>query len=87
MDAHTSLLTLCEFTFVTVPFGIATATTIRVGNMLGANKPGAAQRAGELPLLPAIDPADDAKFSAEAVHLRQGRPSACNGRDTSVLHD
>lgn len=60
MDAHTSLLTLCEFTFVTVPFGIATATTIRVGNMLGANRPGAAQRAGELPLLPAIDPADDA---------------------------
>lgn len=48
VDAHTSLLTLCEFTFVTVPFGIATATTIRVGNMLGANKPGAAQRAGQL---------------------------------------
>ena len=47
VDAHTSLLTLCEFTFITVPFGIATATTIRVGNMLGANRPGAAKRAGE----------------------------------------
>ena len=47
VDAHTSLLTLCEFTFVTVPFGIATATTIRVGNMLGANRPGAAKRAGQ----------------------------------------
>ncbi|KAK9809481.1 hypothetical protein WJX73_002316 [Symbiochloris irregularis] len=48
VDAHTSLLTLCEFTFVTVPFGIATATTIRVGNMLGANRPNAAKRAGQL---------------------------------------
>ncbi|CAK0774062.1 hypothetical protein CVIRNUC_004130 [Coccomyxa viridis] len=36
VDAHNAMLTLCEFSYVALPFGIATAATIRVGNMLGA---------------------------------------------------
>lgn len=48
MDAHTALLTLCEFAYVTLPFGIATAATIRVGNTLGAGKGNLARRSGTL---------------------------------------
>lgn len=44
VGAHTALLTLCVFVYMAVPFGIATAATIRVGNMLGAGNPSAAQR-------------------------------------------
>ena len=40
------LLQLCEFSYVTLPFGIATAATIRVGNMLGAGRPEIARRSG-----------------------------------------
>ena len=46
MGAHTSLLTLCVTIFMTCPFGIATAATIRVGNLLGAGLPQAAKRTG-----------------------------------------
>eukprot|EP00884_Botryococcus_braunii_P017297 jgi/Botrbrau1/4250/Bobra.0044s0045.1 len=46
VDAHTALLTLCEFAYVTLPFGIATAATIRVGNTLGAGRPHLARRSG-----------------------------------------
>lgn len=30
------MLTLCVFLFISFPFGVATASTIRVGNLLGA---------------------------------------------------
>lgn len=36
LDAHTAMLTLCVFLFLSMPFGVATASTIRVGNLLGA---------------------------------------------------
>lgn len=49
VDAHNVVLTICEFSYVAVPFGIATAATIRVGNMLGANNPESARRSGEPP--------------------------------------
>lgn len=39
VDAHIALLTVNAFTFVSFPFGIATAATIRVGNLLGAKCP------------------------------------------------
>ena len=50
VDAHNVVLTICEFSYVAVPLGIATAATIRVGNMLGANNPESARRSGEPPL-------------------------------------
>ncbi len=46
------LLQLCEFSYVALPFGIATASTIRVGNMLGAGQPETAKRSGAPPHLP-----------------------------------
>lgn len=39
VDAHVALLTVNSFSFVSFPFGIATAATIRVGNLLGAGNP------------------------------------------------
>lgn len=38
LDAHTAMLTLCVFLFLSMPFGVATASTIRVGNLLGAGR-------------------------------------------------
>ena len=49
MCAHNVLLQLCEFSYVALPFGIATASTIRVGNMLGAGRPEIAKRSGASP--------------------------------------
>ncbi len=46
VDAHNVMLTLCEFSYVALPFGIATAATIRVGNMLGAGNHASARRSG-----------------------------------------
>lgn len=51
VDAHNVMLTLCEFSYVALPFGIATAATIRVGNMLGAGNHASARRSGALPYL------------------------------------
>jgi multidrug resistance protein, MATE family len=45
LDAHTAMLTLCVFLFISFPFGVATASTIRVGNLLGA---GLGQQVGPL---------------------------------------
>lgn len=39
VDAHVALLTVNTFAFVSLPFGIATAATIRVGNLLGSKRP------------------------------------------------
>ena len=41
------MLTLCEFSYVALPFGIATAATIRVGNMLGAGNHKTAKTSGK----------------------------------------
>ena len=46
LDAHTAILTLCVFLFISFPFGVATASTIRVGNLLGAGQPQQARLAG-----------------------------------------
>lgn len=46
LDAHTAILTLCVFLFISFPFGVATASTIRVGNLLGAGQPHQARLAG-----------------------------------------
>ena len=51
LDAHTAILTLCVFLFISFPFGVATAATIRVGNLLGGGRPQQARIAGAtLPL-------------------------------------
>ncbi len=46
LDAHTAILTLCVFLFISFPFGVATAATIRVGNLLGGGRPQQARIAG-----------------------------------------
>ena len=47
LDAHTAIMTLLEFLYISFPFGIATSATIRVGNLLGAGRPHEARIAGE----------------------------------------
>ena len=47
VDAHNAMLTLCEFSYVALPFGIATAATIRDGNMLGAGNYKTAKTSGK----------------------------------------
>ncbi|GLI65958.1 hypothetical protein VaNZ11_009639 [Volvox africanus] len=42
VSAHSTLLGICTYTFISFPFAVATAATIRVGNLLGA---GLAQQA------------------------------------------
>eukprot|EP00899_Mesostigma_viride_P004413 jgi/Mesvir1/13973/Mv15838-RA.1 len=51
LDAHTAMISVCAFTFVTLPFGVATAATIRVGNNLGAGRAGAARCTSYIALL------------------------------------
>ena len=46
LDAHTAIMTLLEFLYISFPFGIATSATIRVGNLLGAGRPREARIAG-----------------------------------------
>ncbi|GIL79039.1 hypothetical protein Vretimale_55 [Volvox reticuliferus] len=36
VSAHSTLLGVCTYTFISFPFAVATAATIRVGNLLGA---------------------------------------------------
>lgn len=38
VSAHAALLGICTYTFISFPFAIATAATIRVGNLLGAGQ-------------------------------------------------
>ena len=47
VDAHSILLTFCVFIYMSFPFGVSTAATIRVGNLVGANRPSEAKLAGE----------------------------------------
>lgn len=51
LDAHTAMLTLCVFLFLSMPFGVATASTIRVGNLLGAGLGQQARISGDLALM------------------------------------
>ena len=46
LDAHTAVMMLLEFLYISFPFGIATSATIRVGNLLGAGRPREARVAG-----------------------------------------
>ena len=48
VDAHTALFALTSLAFMSFPFGVATAASIRVGNLLGEGKPRAAKAAGVL---------------------------------------
>ncbi|DBA94578.1 hypothetical protein WJX77_010461 [Trebouxia sp. C0004] len=48
VDAHSILLTFCAFIYVSFPFGVSTAATIRVGNLVGANRASEARLAGFL---------------------------------------
>lgn len=47
VDAHSILLTFCVFIYMSFPFGVSTAATIRVGNLVGANRPSEAKLAGK----------------------------------------
>ena len=51
LDAHTSLLTLVTFLYFSFPSGVGQASTIRVGNLLGAGQPARAQISGLLACL------------------------------------
>lgn len=46
VDAHALLLTCCVAIYMGFPFGMSTAATIRVGNLVGANKPAEARLSG-----------------------------------------
>jgi Na+-driven multidrug efflux pump len=39
LDAHQSVMSVSGFTFLTMPLAIACAASIRVGNLLGAQRP------------------------------------------------
>ena len=49
VDAHTCMFGVVSVAFMSFPFGVATAASIRVGNLLGAGRPQAAKAAGEPP--------------------------------------
>ena len=72
------LLQLCEFSYVALPFGIATASTIRVGNMLGAGQPETAKRSGAPPHLPHMPvPATLWHRTISRVSVQMRRPFIC----------
>ena len=50
-DAHIVLLNVCAFTFLSFPFAIGIAVSIRVGQALGAGEPSAARRAAMLAMV------------------------------------
>eukprot|EP00966_Prymnesium_polylepis_P142418 3288397-Prymnesium_polylepis.1 len=39
LDAHTIMLSVAGFTFISFPFGVSVAAAIRIGTLLGAQKP------------------------------------------------
>ena len=51
LDAHLAMLQLATLAFLSLPFAVAIAATIRVGNLLGAGKPRAARTAGAVTFL------------------------------------
>lgn len=48
VDAHALLLTCCVAIYMGFPFGMSTAATIRVGNLVGANRPAEARLSGSV---------------------------------------
>lgn len=48
LDAHQSLMSVSAFTYLTVPLAISIAASIRVGNLLGAQRPKQAQLAARI---------------------------------------
>ena len=71
------MLTLCEFSYVALPFGIATAATIRVGNMLGAGNHKTAKTSGKAHTMPST--------SAALCALRLPVQAAAQGRQFEAL--
>jgi Na+-driven multidrug efflux pump len=51
LDAHLTMLQLATLAFLSLPFAVAVASTIRVGNLLGAGHPRAAKTAGGVTFL------------------------------------
>ena len=51
LDAHLTMLQLATLAFLSLPFAVAIAATIRVGNLLGAGEPRAARVAGGVTFL------------------------------------
>lgn len=51
LDAHLTMLQLATLAFLSLPFAVAVAATIRVGNLLGAGDPHAAKTAGGVTFL------------------------------------
>ncbi|EFJ42410.1 hypothetical protein VOLCADRAFT_97490 [Volvox carteri f. nagariensis] len=51
VSAHSTLLGVCTYTFISFPFAVATAATIRVGNLLGAGRTHQASLAATLCVL------------------------------------
>ncbi|KAG2490596.1 hypothetical protein HYH03_010989 [Edaphochlamys debaryana] len=51
VSAHSTLLGVCTFSFISFPFAVATAATIRVGNLLGAGMGNQAALAAKLAVL------------------------------------
>ena len=47
LDAHVTLMNICGFTFLSIPFSLGIAASIRVGNLLGASDHVNAKRASE----------------------------------------
>ena len=54
VDAHALLLTCCVAIYMGFPFGMSTAATIRVGNLVGAKRPAEARLSGSALALGAI---------------------------------
>jgi len=51
LDAHQSMMSISAFTYLTVPLAISIAASIRVGNLLGAQRPKQAQLAVKICLV------------------------------------
>ncbi|DBA68437.1 TPA: hypothetical protein ACH3X2_013734 [Trebouxia sp. C0005] len=51
VDAHALLLTCCVAIYMSFPFGMSTAATIRMGNLVGGNRPAEARLSGYLSVL------------------------------------
>lgn len=47
VDAHTTVMAIANSSYLALPFGVSTAATIRVGNLLGAGKPNQARISGK----------------------------------------
>jgi len=51
LDAHQSMMSISAFTYLTVPLAISIAASIRVGNLLGAQRPKQAELAAKICLV------------------------------------